>query len=91
MSRLKFLGWLEKRVCLLRNRHTLFVCLKLTFQTTLLVSLNDIALQDKEDDHQRQDSDSGTHKEFVQVKYLCVQEIGKYDLNSVGRRILTND
>src|SRR5579884_250324 len=63
----------------------------LSFEATLLVSFNNITLQDEEDNDQRQDSQSSTNKQLVQVEHLGVEEVGEHHLHRPGRRILTND
>src|SRR6266567_3939897 len=63
---------------------------ELSLESALLVPFYDEALQNQEDDHQGQDADGGTDKEFVQIEHLGIQEVGKHHLNRPCRSVLTN-
>ena len=74
-----------------RHKHlNHFLQEELPLESALLVPFYNEALQDQEDDHQRQDTDGGTDEEFVQIEHLGIQEVGKHHLDRPCRRVLTN-
>ena len=69
---------------LLKNCQALFVALKiakasemaiLPFKATLLVPLCNVPLEEDKDNDKRQNSDSRTHEELVQIKHLGIEEV----------------